>query len=261
MHKPLPPPFLRPILDDQHLLTVLKKYEANPAAAGLAMAVFEPIVKQWAGACFLGIAPSGSFSKGTAIHPTTDADLFISLDPDTKGTLKEISDSLISWLKRHAIAGAQRHVAVNVQYNGFSIDLVPARRMRGDLGDHAIYRRRDQTWMKTNPITHIVHVLGAGRQREIQLLKIWRHLRNLDIPSFYLELLVIEALREHTSASLVGNLRLALNYIGHNIQRKTIIDPANSNNTVSDELTLKEKAEVAFYANKDAVRPVTEIVS
>ena len=74
------------------------------------------------------------------------------------------------------------------------MDLVPGKRQNALSDDHSLYRRKADTWTKTNVLTHARTVVGAGRADEIRILKLWRNQKGLDLPSFYLELSVIRAL-------------------------------------------------------------------
>ena len=95
---------------------------------------------------------------------------------------------------------------------------------------------------------HIRHVVESGRTPEIRAIKIWRKRFNLEFPSFYLELAVIEALGKRRIGDLANNVHYALGWIGNNLQTARIIDPANDANPVSDDLTLAEKRAVAAQA-------------
>src|SRR5260370_1151068 len=78
---------------------------------------------------------------------------------------------------------------------------------------HSLYIRRTGSWPKTNVVTHINHVEAAGMQNEMRILKLWRDQKRLDFPSFFLELIVIEALPWHTAGTLSDNVFRALQYI------------------------------------------------
>lgn len=84
-------------------------------------------------------------------------------------------------------------------------------------------------------------VKNSGRITEIVLLKIWRKLHNLEFPSIYLELTVIEALKGKSKSKLSENFLFLLKYLQDEFVQKTIIDPANSNNIISDDLYKYEK--------------------
>lgn len=95
---------------------------------------------------------------------------------------------------------------------------------------------------------HIDTVRNSGRAGEIRLVKLWRHLAGLDFPSFYLELCVLEALHGRRYGQLAANLSLTLEWLHANLETRRIIDPANTANCISDDLTQAEKRMVAQAA-------------
>ena len=82
--------------------------------------------------------------------------------------------------------------------------------------DHSLFRRRANTWTKTNVATHIAYVMYGGCIPEIRVLKLWRNQKGLDFPSFYLELAVIAALRG-SGGTLSQRVSQALTYIRDNL--------------------------------------------
>jgi hypothetical protein len=138
------------------------------------------------------VHPSGSFAKGTANHSGTDIDLFISLKSDTTSTLKEIYSSLFNKVNAKGYAPKQQNVSINIRVGNYDVDLVPAKHQGGNSEDHSLYRRRADTWTQTNVVKHIAAVRNTGRISESRILKLWRTQKQLDFPSFYLELAVIE---------------------------------------------------------------------
>jgi len=105
-------------------------------------AVIYPIVKAWAGDQLVSLTPSGSFAKGTANKSGTDIDLFISLAQDTGGTLKEIYQSLSARMTWRGYPPKHQNVSMNVKVNGYSVDLVPAKRQDAYGDDHSLFRRK-----------------------------------------------------------------------------------------------------------------------
>src|ERR1035438_7288780 len=82
---------------DQYLHGILLReaVDAGPNSPLLAVqATLMPTLRQWAGNNLLGVYPSGSFMKGTAVLSGTDIDLFLSLSEHTSETLKEIYNKL-----------------------------------------------------------------------------------------------------------------------------------------------------------------------
>jgi hypothetical protein len=211
--------------------------------------VLMPSIQRWAGHYLLSVTPSGSFAKGTANHSGTDIDLFISLSDQVPNPLKEVYSTLCNRLTEDGYAPAKRNVSIGVRVNGFDVDLVPAKRQNALSQDHSLYRRRADTWTKTNVDRHIAYVRGTHRQREIRILKLWRHQKAIDFPSFYLELTVIAALtNSNLFNTLSQNVVLCLQYLAERFQTSRVVDPANGNNVVSDDLTTAEKMRIAEAA-------------
>jgi hypothetical protein len=232
---------------DQYLCHILSREAVNRGPHSPVMscqALLLPILQQWAGNQLAGVAPSGSFAKGTANASGTDIDLFISLKSDTTNTLREIYDSLFERMRHHQFSPRRQNVSIGVKVGGFDVDLVPAKRQDLFGGDHSLFRNRTGTWTKTNVATHIELVSGSGRLDEIRILKLWRTQKGLDFPSFYLELAVIEALRTVYHGSLSANVRIVFEYLRDGFMKARIQDPANTNNILSDELTQEAKAAI-----------------
>ena len=110
-----------------------------------------------------------------------------------------------------------------------------------------MYRRRADTWTQTNVTNHIATVRNGGRLLEARILKLWRNKNNLDFPSFYLELATISALRG-SRGTLSENVWKAFEYFRADFAQARIVDPANTNNVISDDLSATAKAAVARTA-------------
>lgn len=121
-----------------------------------------PLIRDWAGIQLVSINPSGSFAKGTANASGTDIDLFISLAADTTNPLKEIYGTLAKRLQDRGYTVRRQNVSLNIRVGTIAVDLVPARRQDNTSEDHSLYRRKADTWTKTNVINHINYV-RAGR--------------------------------------------------------------------------------------------------
>jgi hypothetical protein len=213
-------------------------------------ATIEPIIREWAGSQLAGIGPSGSFAKGTANKSGTDIDLFISLASSTTEALKDIYEKLFSRMAEKGYSPRRQNVSINVQVNGYSVDLVPGKRQDNWGNDHSLYRRKADTWTKTNVTTHINHVRQAGRLYESRILKLWRDQKKLDFPSFYLELTVMNALSEQYSGTLSDNVWRILGYLRDSFTNARVVDPANTNNVISDDLTTADQAKITAAADR-----------
>lgn len=211
--------------------------------------ILAPLIRSWAGTQLVSINPSGSFAKGTANTSGTDIDLFISLAASTANPLKEIYGTLANRLQEGGYTVRRQNVSLNVRVGGIDVDLVPAKRQDDTSEDHSLYRRKADTWTKTNVIKHIAYVRAGGRIAETRILKLWRNQHNLDFPSFYLEMVVIAALSGRSGA-LSDNVWTVFTYLRDSFSGARFVDPANTNNVISDDLTVAEKASVKSAATR-----------
>lgn len=215
-----------------------------------------PLINDWAGTSLISMSPSGSFAKGTANSSGTDIDLFIYLSSSVTMSLKDIYNSLANTLNKNGYIVRKQNVSLGITVNGYDVDLVPAKRQGSYGNDHSLYRRRVDTWTKTNVSNHIALISGSGRTEEIRIIKLWRKQQGIDFLSFYLELTVIEALRGKRIGDLENNVQAALLYIRDRVAIARVVDPANSSNVLSDDMTTAEKTAIASAA-RDAAAATT----
>ncbi|WP_445502171.1 nucleotidyltransferase [Microvirga sp. G4-2] len=239
-----PDNYLRSILAREAIATGLY------TPANIFRAELLPVLREWAGIYLVDAMPSGSFAKGTANRSGTDIDIFISLHHETPGTLRELYNNFFVFLHRKGFKPRRQNVSLGITVGGFDVDLVPARRWAQVSEDHSLYRRKADTWIKTNVARHIAIVSGSGCQDEIRLLKLWRDQRKLDFPSLYLELTVIEALGSVYDNTLCQNIVTCLTYLSEQFANARVLDPSNTNNVLSDEISMTDKARVQITARR-----------
>lgn len=211
-----------------------------------------PHIHAWANGHAYIVKLSGSLAKGTGITGTTDIDLFISLDPSvsTCNTLENVYNTIRNRFNGAGYTAREQNVSVGIDHAGLKMDIVAGVRHHALGLDHSIWKRKTQTWTKTNVDEHINYVKKSGRVFDIRAIKIWRKLRGLDFPSFYLELSVIEALKGRAllGVSPTENFVKVMNYLVSDFADKIITDPANQSNEVSEELTEAEKQTIRDVA-------------
>jgi hypothetical protein len=183
------------------------------------------------------ITLAGSHAKGTALRDS-DIDLFLRYSPGTPGPISAIQTSLANHFH-----GQVRNVSVRITYKGLTVDLVPAR--RSDTGD-MLWQARFNTWLKTDVAKQIRYVRDSGLIDEILALKIWRRRHALRFPSFLMELAVIHALKPNRP--IKEQFTSLLRFLATDFPTTRLLDPANSNNVVSDLLTEVEKLRIARTA-------------
>ena len=217
------------------------------------------ILKRWASGCYLSILPSWSRAKWTAISLCSDYDYMVSLISDCNQDswwLKSIFNSLYDVLVQNYSNVRKQNVSCRITIWNLEIDITPARKLPWNTNDHIIYSSKKNTRTKTNIQKHINDISNSWRLKEIKLLKIWRELNDLDIPSIYLEYLIIDVLKWKSKAELANNTLYVLYELWKNEDNplfKTIIDPANANNILSDLLDKQEK-ETIISAAKQSIK-------
>jgi hypothetical protein len=251
-----PEPALTTMPADQYLRQILAReaVDVGPfSPVRQVQTTLHYILSVWANQFLLGVTPSGSFAKGTANRSGTDIDLFISLRDDTPETLADIFNKLDLKLKEVGYITRRQNVSIGITVGGQKVDLVPAKRQNLLTDDHSLYRSKANTWTKTNVGKHVALVRGSGRLEEIRVLKLWRDQRGLNFPSFYLELAVIEALAPTLLGAapygdLSNNVWIVFRHLRDRFPMARVLDPANSNNVISDDLTGAEKTAIQSAA-------------
>ena len=239
-----------------YIETINKKYQRPIGIdATTKITVFDTLeqqIKMWAncnGYSLTDIKLSGSRAKGTAISLASDMDMFISLSSANTASLGTIFNSLFTYFNTSYLCRKQ-NVSVRVTYNGLNVDLVPGKRQSQYGCDHSLYKSKQDTWMKTNVDEHINIVKNSPRAPEIVAVKIWRQRHNLPFPSIFLELVIIEALKNKGTSDHDTNFLSLLDYLHGNIQTVRIIDPANTNNILSNDICASEKKAIADKARE-----------
>jgi hypothetical protein len=236
----------------EYVNSVLKRYEVDPKIAIQYRSILLPHITEWANGYLVDVKVSGSSAKGTAVSSGTDVDLFISLTSTDNDNLKEIYESLFFYMSEKGFTARRQNVSIGIDYNSNQIDLVPGRRQSQYGNDHSLYVSKKNSWTKTNIDTHISKVSNSNRLKEIRLAKIWRNANNLDFPSFYLELVIMDALYNKTVGATDTNFLTALNFIASNIESNCYLDPSNTNNCISDQISAADKKRIATTAKNSA---------
>jgi hypothetical protein len=169
--------------------------------------------------------------------------LFLSLSPATPGPLEALHASLAEHFRDYS--PRVRNVSVRIVYDGATVDLVPGRRREGSAV-HTLWQVRHNTWIQTDIAEQIRYVRSSGLINEILALKIWSRRNSLRFPSFVLELAVIHVLAPHQPLS--ESFFNLLHFLAADFPTVRLIDPANSNNVVSDALTPEQKLRIAGAA-------------
>ena len=236
---------------DDYLRSLLSSYAVDLTPKSPALKAAKkvlPHVEKWGGPHIVDVKASGSFAKGTAVHGGCDIDLFVSLSSTVGTSLGDIYFGLLNHIQQSGFNARQQNVSIGVDVDGFHVDLVPARRQSQYGADHSLYRSRVPTWTKTNIDVHIRTVQASARQDEIRIMKLWKLRHGVRFPSFYLEIAVLEALHGARHGDLASNVWKVLGFLAGSFETTTFMDPANTANCISEDLTAVERRAVKKQA-------------
>ena len=241
--------------NDEYLKSIIYKYKLSEGISYSEEINYLYIIKNeimnWGKSYINEIKLSGSRAKGTAINISSDFDLFVSIKHDCLFSLEDLYNSLYSYLNKKFDCRKQ-NVSIGINYNGKSIDVVPGKKQSNywNENDHSLWKNKKNTWTKTNIDLHIKKIIESKRVEEIVATKIWVKQHKLDFPSIYLELSVLNALYYKPFDQIATNFSTVLKYLRDEFIHKMIIDPANSNNVISDDLFVYEKQAIVNQATQ-----------
>lgn len=200
---------------------------------------------------------AGSYGKNTMIRERYDLDIVAYWPTSTSYTIKGIFDGTGTQLKKLWSSAHPKTVCWETNFRGgFHIDVVPGRALDTNFKEANLHRTDTATTLKTSLKVHIDTVRGSGRRQAIRLLKLWRERNKVPFKkSFLLEMMTISGCKGTSFEELPEQVLAALRFICDKIETINVIDPANTNNSLSDDLSpsdrylIKQAAQTALDAS------------
>lgn len=197
---------------------------------------------------------SGSQIRGTAIQ-NSDIDIQIRFNKKAGG-IREIRETLEGFLKtkyeddESVNVRSQEH-SIGLLFEKGRIDIVPMREIENGQGDTYIYSQKNDSIKKTNAYKQFTHLTLTDKQKQIiRLLKGWKSNNDLRLPSTIIEHIIQRMFKdESVPRGLDKALLFSIEYLGNNIKSIRIVDPANTNNIISDSITENEKSTIQNFCN------------
>lgn len=182
----------------------------------------------------------GSYGKHTIIRQRYDLDIIIYWPNSTTSTIKGIYSAVGEELQKNWKTVRPKTVSWELSFpGGFHIDVVPGRALDDSFREANLYRTDTGTTLKTSLKTHIDTVRNSGRRDAIRLMKLWREKKRVPFKkTFLLELMTIYGCHGTPTDNLDSQVQAALLYIRENILDCNIKDPANSNNSLTEDLSV-----------------------
>lgn len=197
---------------------------------------------------------AGSFGKKTIIRQRYDLDIVMYWPSTSNYSIKGIYDAVGNVLKKNWTHVNAKTVSWELPFQGgFHIDVVPGRALDAQFFEANLHRTDTGTTLKSSLKTHIDTVQSSGRRDAIRLVKLWRERRNVPFKkSFLLELMTIQGCKGTRFDDLGSQLQASLCYIRENILAGSVRDPANSNNSLTDDLDHTRRAQIQIAAAEAA---------
>ncbi len=199
----------------------------------------------------------GSFGKKTLIAAHFDLDVVIYFP---EGDAKELYAAVERRLRAAGHAPSRHNVALRLAYTrGLHVDVVPGRAIDDTYRYADLYANDRDTTRRTSLKAHI-DLARSGDRDTIRLLKLWRWRHGVPVGSFVLELAAAHALAAAPAGTLEGRLERVLRFLAESFRDARLVDPANAENVVTDDLRESEKALVAAAAENSCRAPAWEWV-
>ncbi len=198
---------------------------------------------------------AGSREKGTMICDRYDLDIVCYFPSSDERSLKEIREDVATRLSKKYLLTHKASAERILDLKGadapgdFHIDVVPGRFITDTKDVFLHVAQGDKERMQTNLKIHIDHIVDSGCVSIIRLIKLWAHRNNIKIKTFILELFVVQTLSGYQNkGDLEKGFIKVLEAFRDNFASSRIIDPANTNNIVSQLVDDSEKRNISQAA-------------
>lgn len=207
---------------------------------------------------------NGSITKDTSIYGS-DIDIQIPFKRNSgsiENVYNSVSDFIFDEFDDEKLVGirVQKHsigLEFNIENEIKRIDVIPLRQIDNNSGDTYLYVNNTgffekPTYKKTNYLKQLETLQFSAKEKKIiRLLKIWKVENNLKLKSIHIEFLVKKAFeKKQIPYGIEKCLLEIINFLADNIMFIKIIDPANTNNIISNSLTYKEKENISDFCYK-----------
>ncbi len=194
---------------------------------------------------------AGSYRKKTMIKASYDLDIVLYWPSKIPLKVEDLYNAVGSELQKNWNRLSAKNVGWEIGFDGdFHIDVIPGKRKDKSHKDAYLYSRDINGRFLTSINKQVNYVKRRRRGKAIKLIKLWKKRKEVPIKTFILETMVVRGCKYLPRKTLEPQLTQALEYLADNITTIRLIDPANSENIISNNLTIEEKNRVRNLANK-----------
>lgn len=192
---------------------------------------------------------AGSYAKGTMIKASYDLDIVLYWTNNFQLSPQNLYNEVGSVLQSRGRHPKSKKVGWEIPFPGdFHIDVIPGKEILNKPNYAYLFNKDQISRFQTSVKKHVSHVRNSKRQNVIRLMKLWKQRKNVPIKTFILECIVIESCKGLSRNTLEPQIDAAFEFMCKNILTRRIIDPANSQNFVSDVITSEDKNRIRRLA-------------
>jgi len=205
----------------------------------------------------------GSFAKRTQIAAQFDLDVVVYFPPSSEGP-RAVFEAVERRLRAAGHAPDRHNVALRLRYTpGWHVDVVPGRAVDATYKYARLWSAELDVTRQTSLKMHI-RMAREGDREVIRLLKLWRARHVVPVGTFVLELAAARVRRggwqAKPPAPLEARFAHVLRFLAEDFPGARLVDPANSNNVVTDEIEWFRKRAIADAAAEALGGPWERVV-
>lgn len=190
----------------------------------------------------------GSSIKRTNIRETPKVKLLVSIKEKDKRPIEEITQWFYNYLQFPEWQVVKKNNQLEFNYKGIDFNIFLAKKKVNSYNYHIMENLKFSQEVISNFNIHTSNVVDSNFQKEIILMKLWREKHQLNFPTIYLELVVMDVLRKCDKTNLFSRMIRILDYLRRDFVQDKFYDPSNTYNVISDYLTLDEKRRIQQIA-------------
>ena len=217
---------------------------------------------------------SGGSYGGRTANVGSDLDLCVPIRANSIGTMEDTYQAVyqsLAYLEgdQHLVLIRRQRKSIGLDFRvddlDIHIDVVPLCISESYPNGHHTHlyvtpkwHEKKGTYIKTDPFLHKKNMAGRRQERQIiRLLKIWRQTNGLKMNSTIIQNMVIKCFDQYWHKipdTLYERLLFAMEYVAFNLPRCRLVDIANSNNIISERMSLEQKENVSRHLKSDCQR-------
>ena len=194
------------------------------------------------------IVTFGSSIKGTNISENPRIKLLVSIKEKDKRPIDEIAQWFFNYLQFPEWQAVRKNNQLEFNYKGIDFNIFFAKKKLKSYNFHIMENLKFSQEVISNFNIHTTNVLESNFQKEIILIKLWREKHQLNFPTIYLELVVIDVLRKCKKKNLYSRIIKILDYLRKDFIEDKFYDPSNTYNVISNYLSIDEKKKIQNMA-------------